>query len=148
MAKAGEDAKQAAQSSSKKKAAQQAEKAAKELNELADKAAEDSGYSLRKQEGAPEENGEQRGNESKPGQDGSTGKPSTKQQGVGKGAGDSKLEGQKLRGGSSSNWTRSRRKLGGGVLDDREGNVPEQYRGVVERYFEELSRQQANRKGQ
>jgi len=45
-----------------------------------------------------------------------------------------------LRGPSTSNWTRSRRMLKGSVLDDRDAKVPQEYRGVVEDYFEQLSR--------
>ncbi|MFN5077652.1 MAG: hypothetical protein ACK5MO_18850, partial [Planctomyces sp.] len=47
---------------------------------------------------------------------------------------------QPLRGPSTSSWTRSRRMLNGSVLDDRDVKVPQEYRSVVEDYFEQLSR--------
>ena len=149
LVKASDGAKQAAQSPSKEVAAQNAKDVAEQLNQLADEAAQKSGYSLRQQKGSPKEQGKQQGNANKPGNNALSDQPGQPSgddpQGVGNAAGDTNLNGQKLRGGSNSNWTRSRRKLGGGVLDDREGNVPEQYRGVVKRYFEQLSRQQSSR---
>jgi hypothetical protein len=53
LAKASDDANQAAQSPSNEKAAQNAESVAKQLNQLADDAALKSGYSLRQQKGSP-----------------------------------------------------------------------------------------------
>lgn len=145
LANASDEAKQAAKSPSKEKAAQSAKNVAEQLKQLADKAAQKSGFSLRQQKGSPQGMGKPQGAGKKPGQNALSGQPSSDPSGVGNAAGDTKLTGQMLRGGSNSNWTRSRRKLGGGVLEDRESNVPEQYRGVVKRYFEELSRQQSSR---
>lgn len=156
FAKAVDDAKQAAQSRTNEQAAQQADSVAEQLNQLADEAAQNSGYSLRQQKSTPTEQGKQHGKQQSKQQGtdnqpddaaggGPPGQPSADPKGVGTAASDTSVHGAKLRGGANSNWTRSRRRLDGGVLDDREGNVPEQYRGVVKRYFEELSRQQSSR---
>jgi hypothetical protein len=51
-----------------------------------------------------------------------------------------KVEQFLLHGGSSSDWTRSGKKLKGNVLDDKQANIPEQYRNIVQDYFEQLSR--------
>lgn len=145
LANASDDADQATQSPTNNKATQNAESVAEQLNQLADEAAQESGYSLRQQKGSPQQQGSQQGTDNKPDNNARNGQSSADPKGVGKAAGDTHVDGQKLRSDASSNWTRSRRKLDGGVLDDREGNVPEQYRGVVKRYFEELSRQQSSR---
>ncbi|MEM8669180.1 MAG: hypothetical protein AAGG48_16780 [Planctomycetota bacterium] len=148
LARASDGAKKAAKSASKEKATQHAKDAADQLHQLADQAARESGYTLRERKSPPQQNSDQRKTGRRPADNSAGSKPgqaSTEPGGVDHAAGDSHLNGQPLRGGSNSNWTRSRRKLGGGVLDDREGNVPEQYRDVVERYFEELSRQQSKR---
>ena len=149
LAKASDGAKQAARAPSKNEAAQNAEAVAEQLNQLADNAAQESGYSLRQTKRSPQAQDKQSKNANKPSGKPSnnalSGQPSADPQGVGDAAGDTSLNPQKLRAAANSNWTRSRQQLRGGVLNDREGNVPEQYRGVVERYFEELSRQQSSR---
>ena len=148
LAKASDGAKQAARSPTNEEAAQNAESVAEHLNQLADEAAQKSGYSLRQQRGTPEEQDKQQATGNKPDNNARSGQPgqaSANPKGVGKATGDRNVNGPKIRGETSSNWARSRRKLDGGVLDDERGNVPEQYRGVVKRYFEELSRQQSNR---
>lgn len=71
-----------------------------------------------------------------------TGNPSSKPQGVNgnAGAGQSEVAPTQLRGRSTSNWTQARRKLQSNVLDDQDSKIPEEFRGVVKDYFEELSR--------
>ncbi len=140
LAEARDGAEAAANSPSKRAAAKGAEQVAQQLNELADNAARESGYHLGRQNVSSQQ---QQGGEA--GQDGMPGQPSNQPGGVGTEDSDTNLNGQQLRGGSNSNWTRSQRKLDGGVLNDQEGNVPEQFKDVVDRYFEELSRQQSNR---
>ena len=53
---------------------------------------------------------------------------------------DADSKGIQLRGPSSSEWTRSHKRLRGNVLDQKSTQIPEAYRGVVEDYFEQLSK--------
>jgi hypothetical protein len=47
-----------------------------------------------------------------------------------------------LRSRSTGNWIRRRKQLRSNVLGGRETRVPEQFRDLVDGYFEELSRQE------
>ena len=147
LASVSDAAKQAARSPSNEKAVQHAQSVAEQLNQLADEAANESGYSLRQPKDSSKDPGTGQGTSDRPESDprgAQLGKPAGDPRGVGNAAAEPNFQGKHLRGDSNSNWTRSRRKLDGGVLDDRDSRVPEQYRAVVRRYFEELSRQQSN----
>ncbi len=151
LAKAAEKATQAA----KKPTPEGAKELSRDLNQLADQAARKSQFPGRKPSDA---NSEQADKDGKPGNDGS---PKPGEQSSPKNASNGKRGGksnqpdgatgnaqssdqldspEQLRGPSTSNWTRSRRMLNGSVLDDRDTKVPQEYRGVVEDYFEQLSR--------
>lgn len=112
---------------------------AQDLNQLADEAAQQAGYPNRNSKSPDRQSKQQKSSQ----QNGTTrpGRP-TKPEGV-RGnaeAGQSQVAPTQLRGRSSSNWTQSRRKLKSNVLDDEESKIPEEFRGVVKGYFEELSR--------
>jgi hypothetical protein len=151
LANAAEKASQTA----KRPDAKGVEELSRDLNQLADQAAERSQFPGRKRKGAE---GRQADQIAKPGSDsettpdgssatkaGSNTKPGGKGNqpagATGKDQSSDQLDSPKqLRGPSTSNWTRSRRMLNGSVLDDRDAKVPQEYRGVVEDYFEQLSR--------
>lgn len=115
---------------------------ARDLNQLAVEAAKQAGYPKRNsnpddvKSGAPNPTGSSQqagmssqGNPSQPA--GAMGKDAANQTGVAS---------TQLRGRSTSNWTQSRRMLQGNVLDNENSKIPEEFRGVVRDYFEELSR--------
>jgi hypothetical protein len=127
----------------------------RDLNQLADQAAERSQFPGRKRKGAEgrqADQGGKPGSDSEATPDGSSaskatsntkpgGKGNQPAGATGKDQSSDQLDSPKqLRGPSTSNWTRSRRMLNGSVLDDRDAKVPQEYRGVVEDYFEQLSR--------
>ncbi|MCA9063075.1 MAG: hypothetical protein KDA96_08450 [Planctomycetaceae bacterium] len=124
---------------------QAASKLADDLNDLADQAASEAGYPYRRK------SGEQRGTKEQ--QSADAGKPRNPSGRDGSkrpvGATDSSGREQtdvgpsQLRGRSTSSWTQARRKLRGSVLDDHDANVPQEFRGIVNDYFEELSRMES-----
>lgn len=153
LAKAADKSNEASKSQTDKQASESAEQAAKELNKAADQAAQKSGYKLRNagqcngqcenpgNSPGQSSNGKQPGESQKKSDKPSNGsKPGSSPKGVENKGSNPELDGATLRGGSSSNWTRGRKQQKGGVLDDRSGNVPEEYRGLVEDYFKELAR--------
>ena len=153
LANAADKSNEASKSQNGKQASDSAEQAAKELNKAADQAAKRSGYKLRNagqcngqcenpgNSPGQSSNGKQPGESQKKSDKPSKGsKPGSSPKGVDNKGSNPELDGATLRGGSSSNWTRGRKQHKGGVLDDRSGNVPEEYRGLVEDYFKELAR--------
>ncbi|MEZ6057877.1 MAG: DUF4175 family protein [Planctomycetaceae bacterium] len=116
---------------------------AEDLNQLADKAAQQADYPNRKSNPNKDASKSQAKSDSS-NQSGSqrAGNPSSQPQGVkgNAGAGQSEVAPTPLRGRSTSNWTQSRRKLKSNILDDQADKIPEEFRGVVKDYFEELSR--------
>ena len=139
LAQAADQAHQTARAPSPERTQQLAQ----DLNQLADEAAQQAGYPNRNSK--PQ--GEQ-ANSSKPtkssNQPGTPrpGSPTSEPQGVqgNAAAGQSEVAPTQLRGRSTSNWTQSRRKLKSNVLDNQDGRIPEEFRGVVKDYFEQLSR--------
>ena len=153
LANAADKSNEASKSQNGKQASESAEQAAKELNKAADEAAKRSGYKLRNagqcngqcenpgNSPGQSPNGKQPGQSQKKSDKPSNGsEPGSSPKGVDNKGSNPELDGATLRGGSSSNWTRGRKQHKGGVLDDRSGNVPEEYRGLVEDYFKELAR--------
>lgn len=125
LAKAADAANEAAQSPSK----ESTEKAAREVNKLADQAADQANYPFRKQD-KPD-----------PPKGGSTGgNAAENMKAGGRTPGKTDLDNVTVGGNSSNGWTRSGKKLQGNVLEDKEAKIPEGYKGVVQDYFEELSR--------
>ncbi|MEZ6121973.1 MAG: DUF4175 family protein [Planctomycetaceae bacterium] len=129
-----------------------AKQLAKELDQLADDAARNSG-SPRRPGNASESDPEQ--NENQPKQanaDNKSGRPDGKASssgqpmGVGRNGQPDDVDTQvtQLRGPSTSEWTRSHKRLRGNVLDRKSTQIPEAYRGVVEDYFEQLSKIQSD----
>ena len=161
LAKAADKSSEAANSDNPDEAARSSEQAANALNKAADEAAKKSGYKLRNAgqcNGQCDNPGDKPGDkpsdklgntkgkkdsgseQSKSNNPSKGTKPGSNPKGVENKPGDTKIDGGVLRGGSTSNWTRSRKQHKGGVLDDRSGNVPEEYRGIVNDYFKELAR--------
>jgi len=139
----------------KKSTPEGANELSRDLSQLADQAAKKSQFPGRK---AKDSDSKQADKDGKPGSDGAT---KSAEQSSAKDASNGKTKGksnrpdgatgdaqssdqldspQQLRGPSTSNWTRSRRMLNGSVLDGRDAKVPQEYRSVVEDYFEQLSR--------
>ena len=150
LAKAADQVTEAAKSPSQQSTAA----AANEVNKLADQLANESGYPYRatsKPATNPSNDaGTARNSQQHPPDRPATGEGQSAQQGT-TSQGPPNAHGQDpnadettpvigLRGGSTSNWTRSRKQLRGNVLSDKHAAVPEQFREVVEAYFEELSR--------
>lgn len=151
LAKAAEKATQAA----KKPTPEGAKELSRDLNQLADQAAKKSQFPGRKpsdanskqadKDGKPDSDGSPKPGEQSSPKNASNGKPGGKSNRPDGATGNAQSSDQldsheQLRGPSTSNWTRSRRMLNGSVLDDRDAKVPQEYRGVVEDYFEQLSR--------
>ncbi|MEP3482012.1 MAG: DUF4175 family protein [Fuerstiella sp.] len=144
LAKATDNAQNAARQPTPGAATQLAE----ELDKLADDAAQKSGYPKRKDDkgrSSRDKKGAQQNNsgtdKKKGAQDGSK-SASSEPNGVdGNGQPDDvNTKGIQLRGPSSSEWTRSQKRLRGNVLDSKSTQIPEAYRGVVEDYFQQLSK--------
>lgn len=144
LAKTTDDAQKAA----RKPTPAAAKQVAKKLDKLADRAAQESGYSQRKgNKGRPgsKNNGAEKKQQKT---DGKNGKPTGGKSASGepKGVGpngqpdDADAIATQLRGPSSSEWTRSHKRLRGSVLDRKSTQIPEAFRGVVEDYFEQLSK--------
>ena len=157
LAKAAEKASQTA----KKPTAEGAKELSHDLNQLADQAAEKSQFPGRKSKGTASKqaakDGERGGNDEAGRNDRSTPKADANEQpggtegqpdgATGNAPSNDQLDSPaQLRGPSTSNWTRSRRMLNSSVLDDRDAKVPQEYRGVVEDYFEQLSRIESRNK--
>lgn len=139
----------------KKSTPEGANELSRDLSQLADQAAKKSQFPGRK---AKDSDSKQADKDGKPGSDGATksaeqspakdsangktgGKSNRPDGATGNAQSSDQLDSpQQLRGPSTSSWTRSRRMLNGSVLDDRDVKVPQEYRGVVEDYFEQLSR--------
>ncbi|MFN9037450.1 MAG: hypothetical protein ACK5YO_14210, partial [Planctomyces sp.] len=139
----------------KKSTPEGANELSRDLSQLADQAAKKSQFPGRK---AKDSDSKQADKDGKPGSDGATksaeqspakdsangktgGKSNRPDGATGNAQSSDQLDSpQQLRGPSTSSWTRSRRMLNGSVLDDRDAKVPQEYRGVVEDYFEQLSR--------
>ncbi len=155
LAKAGDAAKQAAGSQSQQQAARQAEQAAQQLNQLAEQAARESGFPQRQPSG-------EQSNQGKPEQDGGdangagqksppsdsqdpAGQQGNSANGVGAAPSNAAVNDQQVRGESTNSWTAPRTKHKDSVLDDQESTIPAEYRRLVERYFEELSKQGAKK---
>jgi hypothetical protein len=151
LAKAAEKATQTA----KNPTPEGAKELSRDLNQLADQSAKKSQFPGRKPKDANTKQADKdgkpgNGDSTKPGEqsspkdasNGKTGGKSNQPNGAIDNAQSSdQLDSpEQLRGPSTSNWTRSRRMLKGSVLDDRNAKVPQEYRGVVEDYFEQLSR--------
>ncbi|MEQ9410240.1 MAG: hypothetical protein RIK87_21065 [Fuerstiella sp.] len=120
----------------------QTQELAQELNQLADAAAQQSGYPNRERKPqsrqAKSSNSSDASQQAGSSQPGDTSKPQGTQGNAG--ADQSEVAPTQLRGRSTSNWTQSRRKLKNNVLDDQDSRIPEEFRSVVKDYFEELSR--------
>ena len=137
-----------AQKAARKPTRGEAKQLARELDELADDAAQKSGYSKRrgdKGKAGGNKNGAQprnAGNDKNTGGSNGSQSPSSAPNGVGLNSqpDDANTQGTQLRGQSTSEWTRSHRRLRGNVLDNKSAQIPEAYRGVVEDYFEQLSK--------
>ncbi len=146
LAQAADKASQTAKAPSPKAASE----LARDLNQLADKAAKSSQFPGRKNNSdksskPSEKPGEKLGSQpsdSKQSPKGKSGGKSGQPEGAtGEGQSSDEIDSaEQLRGPSSSNWTRSRRMLNGNVLDANEARIPQEYRDVVEDYFEQLSR--------
>ncbi|MFO0250122.1 MAG: hypothetical protein ACK56X_12855 [Planctomyces sp.] len=139
----------------KKSTPEGANELSRDLSQLADQAAKKSQFPGRK---AKDSDSKQADKDGKPGSDGATksaeqssakdasngktiGKSNRPDGATGDAQSSDQLDSpQQLRGPSTSNWTRSRRMLNGSVLDGRDAKVPQEYRSVVEDYFEQLSR--------
>jgi len=151
LAKAAEKATQTA----KNPTPEGAKELSRDLNQLADQSAKKSQFPGRKPKDANTKQADKdgkpgNGDSTKPGEqsspkdasNGKTGGKSNQPDGaIGNAQSSDQLDSpEQLRGPSTSNWTRSRRMLKGSVLDDRNAKVPQEYRSVVEDYFEQLSR--------
>ena len=151
LAKAAEKATQTA----KNPTPEGAKELSGDLNQLADQAAKKSQFPGRKPKDANRKQADKdgkrgNGDSPKPGEqsspkdasNGKTGGKSNQPDGaIGNAQSSDQLDSpEQLRGPSTSNWTRSRRMLKGSVLDDRNARVPQEYRRVVDDYFEQLSR--------
>lgn len=144
LAKAADNAQKAARNPTLSAAKQ----LARELNKLADNAAQNSNSPNRK--GSTGESGrendgtkqDQKTDGSKTGGPEGNKSPSGVPMGVGRDSQPDDVDtiATQLRGPSSSEWTRSHKRLQGNVLDSKSPQIPEAYRGVVEDYFEQLSR--------
>ena len=143
LAGTADKAHQAAQTPSPKKS----QELAQELNQLADAAAQQAGFPKRNSKSQNEQsNPSKSSNSSQQAGAPQPGNPSEPQGVKGNsGANQSEVAPTQLRGRSTSNWTQSRRKLKSNVLDDQDSKIPEEFRGVVKDYFEELSRLESRR---
>ena len=148
LAKTTDDAQKAARNPTP----DSAKELAKELDQLADDAAINSDYPRRKGN-TPESSRDQRGTEQaqsgagKKGQNpGGKGSPSSEPMGVGRESGpnDVGTTATQLRGPSTSEWTRSQKRLRGNVLDSKSAQIPDGYRNIVEDYFQQLAKLQSD----
>ena len=138
LAETADKAHQAAQAPSPERA----QELAQDLNQLADATAQQAGYRNRsaksnEAQSKPSKSSDSQQQAGVP-QPGNTSKPQGVQGNAG--ANQSEVAPTQLRGRSTSNWTQSRRQLKNNVLDDQDSKIPEEFRGVVKDYFEELSR--------
>lgn len=144
LARAADAANRAGQSPSQ----ETLQDAARELNQLADDAARQTDYPFRQSAKRDEQGEEQQaGNNSspprkQPGNQAASNNQPGQASGVGQSDAREAVPDSNLRSRSTGNWIRRRKQLRSDVLGDRETRVPEQFRGLVEGYFEELSRQE------
>ena len=121
-----------------------AKQVAKELDKLADDASKESGFPRKNGQNSKDKSGQKQKDGGKGG-----GAKGNSPKGV-QGHGDpdaGQAEEIRLRGPSTSEWTRGQKLLRGNVLDRKKTLIPEAYRGVVEDYFEQLSKIQSDKKG-
>ena len=140
-----------AQKAARKPTPGAAKQVTKELDQLADDAARKTGYPRKdgqESKGEPGQKQQRQGDgTSGVGSKGKDAKGNTPTGVQGQGDPDPGVAaGLKLRGPSTSEWTRSQKLLRGNVLDSKKTLIPESYRGVVEDYFEQLSKIQSDDK--